>query len=358
MNLNARPILSALLRNRTGALLVALQIALALAILVNAAYLVKQKLDAIHSPSGIDEANLFALEITSFTDRYDYEASLAEDMAYLRSLDGVIDGIVANRAACTAKRIKLESLRCAGGRDVGDACLSDAQVAVVNAWTSDLTFKGAKAVYAARGYPLTGNEDDPAGFGLWVTGAGDVRQGGYFLMQDSTVQYYLANDPKADSLKYAPWDKNPTALDAMAALNDATDADIRPFIHRGGKLIVWQGGSDAALSVNSTIDYVSKMQKAVGAANAAQATRFYVAPGVNHCSGGTGADQVDLLTALDDWVTRSVPPATLIAEKRAPDGSSEFSRPLCLYPSYPRYKGSAAASVASSQPADFVCTSP
>ena len=62
MNLNARPILSALLRNRTGALLVALQIALALAILVNAAYLVKQKLDAIHSPSGIDEANLFPLK--------------------------------------------------------------------------------------------------------------------------------------------------------------------------------------------------------------------------------------------------------------------------------------------------------
>ena len=39
MNLNIRPILSALLRNRTGALLVAFQIAIALAVLVNAVYI-------------------------------------------------------------------------------------------------------------------------------------------------------------------------------------------------------------------------------------------------------------------------------------------------------------------------------
>jgi putative ABC transport system permease protein len=96
MNLNVRPIMSALLRNRTGAVLVALQIALALAILVNATYLVKQKLDEIHSPSGVDTANLFALEIAAFTDRYNYQASVAEDMAYLRGLDGVIDATPAN----------------------------------------------------------------------------------------------------------------------------------------------------------------------------------------------------------------------------------------------------------------------
>ena len=45
MSLNIRPILSSLLRNRTGAVLVALQIALALAILVNATYIVKQRVD-------------------------------------------------------------------------------------------------------------------------------------------------------------------------------------------------------------------------------------------------------------------------------------------------------------------------
>jgi len=41
-------------------------------------------------------------------------------------LDGLADRIVANRAACTTERIRLEDLRCEGGRDTGDTCLSDA----------------------------------------------------------------------------------------------------------------------------------------------------------------------------------------------------------------------------------------
>lgn len=90
MNLNIRPILSALLRNRTGALLVALQIALALAVLVNATYIAKQRIDTIHRPTGIDEANLFAIDAAGFTPRYDYKSSVAEDLAYLRGLDGVV----------------------------------------------------------------------------------------------------------------------------------------------------------------------------------------------------------------------------------------------------------------------------
>lgn len=90
MSLNIRPILSALLRNRTGAVLVALQIALALAILVNATYIVKQRVDSINRPTGIDDANLFVIDSSSFTSRYDYATSVREDLAYLRGLNGVI----------------------------------------------------------------------------------------------------------------------------------------------------------------------------------------------------------------------------------------------------------------------------
>lgn len=94
MNLNTRPILSALLRNRTGAVLVSLQIALALAILVNATYIVKQRVDTVNRPTGIDEANLFAIESAGFTPRYDYASSFRDDLAYLRGLDGVIAATV------------------------------------------------------------------------------------------------------------------------------------------------------------------------------------------------------------------------------------------------------------------------
>jgi putative ABC transport system permease protein len=89
MNLNLRPIFSALLRNRTGAVLVAMQIAVALAILVNATYIVKQRLDEINRPTGVDEQNLFSMDATGFTERYDYASSVREDLAYLRGLEGV-----------------------------------------------------------------------------------------------------------------------------------------------------------------------------------------------------------------------------------------------------------------------------
>jgi feruloyl esterase len=269
-------------------------------------------------------------------------------------LDGVRDGIVSNRQACTTRVVNIASLRCAGGGDLGDSCLSDAQLAVVRTWTSDVSYAGG--AYRSRGYPLTGNEDDPMNFGIWASGNGDVRTAGQYIMQDSTLRYYLARDAHVDSLTYAPWDQNRGALDRMAALNDATQTDIRPFIRRGGKLIVWQGASDAALSVNSTVDYVTTMQRTVGRANAAASTRFYVAPGVNHCTGGVGADETDLLSALDHWVTSGSAPSALLATKRDETGAVGFTRPLCVYPQYPRYIGPPNDAAAARSASNYVCT--
>jgi putative ABC transport system permease protein len=96
MTLNIRPILSALLRNRTGAVLVAAQIALALAILVNAVYVVKQRVASIDRPTGIDDRNLFAIETAGFTSHYDPAAAVREDMAYLRGLGGVVSASAIN----------------------------------------------------------------------------------------------------------------------------------------------------------------------------------------------------------------------------------------------------------------------
>ncbi|CAN7463459.1 tannase/feruloyl esterase family alpha/beta hydrolase [Variovorax sp. LjRoot130] len=144
----------------------------------------------------------------------------------------------------------------------------------------------------------------------------------------------------------------------MAALNDATNTDIRPFINSGGKLILWHGGNDGALSVNSTAEYVANMRNAVGATNADASTRFYVAPGVDHCAGGPGADSADLLTALDQWVTKGAAPATLTAEKRDASGALTFARPLCQYPQYPRYTGPANDAAAAKLATSYTCTAP
>ena len=62
-------------------------------------------------------------------------------------------------------------------------------------------------------------------------------------------------------------------------------------------------------------------------------------PGVGHCRGGAGADTVELLGALTLWVEAGIPPDNgLIASKVAPDGMTEFTRPLCEYPEIPVYR--------------------
>jgi putative ABC transport system permease protein len=90
MNLQLRPIVSALLRNRTGAVLVALQVAIALAVLVNALYIVMQRMEKMGRPTGMDVANIFVIQSAGFTQRYDLKSSTQEDIAYLRGLPGVI----------------------------------------------------------------------------------------------------------------------------------------------------------------------------------------------------------------------------------------------------------------------------
>lgn len=90
MSLNIRPILSALSRNRTGAILVALEIALALAVMVNAAWIVAQRIEQIEAPSGIDSRDTFAIGGSGLTSRSDVAAALRGDLAYLRSLPGVV----------------------------------------------------------------------------------------------------------------------------------------------------------------------------------------------------------------------------------------------------------------------------
>jgi putative ABC transport system permease protein len=90
MSLNVRPILSALSRNRTGAILVALEIAIALAVMVNAAWIVAQRIEQIEAPSGIDARDTFAIGVAPLTSHTDLAAALREDLAYLRSLPGVV----------------------------------------------------------------------------------------------------------------------------------------------------------------------------------------------------------------------------------------------------------------------------
>jgi hypothetical protein len=267
--------------------------------------------------------------------------------------DGIVDGVVSNPAACT---FDPATLRCAGGTDTGNTCLSDAQLAVVTSWTTPATFAGSSA-YRNAGWPLTGNEDDPGAWAVWTSGGGNVRTALQYLFSDTTIKTYLARDLTQDSLTYTPYDQNQQALFGLASLNDATSTDLRPFFNSGGKLILWHGGNDSALSNKTTTEYFTGVGTTVGAPAVEASVRYYIAPGVDHCAGGPGADTSDLLAALDGWVVNSTAPATLTATKVV-SGAVTFSRPLCRYPQYPRYTGPANNAQAATVASNYTCTSP
>lgn len=84
------PIFRALLRNKTGALLIALQIALTLAIMVNAVFMMQDRSSRMARPSGMDEANTFYLSNTIFGQNYANQSMLARDLDLLRKTPGVL----------------------------------------------------------------------------------------------------------------------------------------------------------------------------------------------------------------------------------------------------------------------------
>lgn len=92
INLEIRPILSALLRSKTGAILVAIQVAISLAILVNAVYIVNQRLAVVARPSGVAAENeVFSVGIDNrkLDDHATQIAMQKQDEATMRAVPGV-----------------------------------------------------------------------------------------------------------------------------------------------------------------------------------------------------------------------------------------------------------------------------
>lgn len=85
-----RPILSAMSRNKTGSVLVALQIAFTLAIVVNCMFMAKGRIDFIGRPSGMDVDNILTAQSIGFGGNYEHDATIEADLRLLRALPGVV----------------------------------------------------------------------------------------------------------------------------------------------------------------------------------------------------------------------------------------------------------------------------
>ncbi|MBP1473452.1 ABC transporter permease [Frateuria sp. MAH-13] len=84
-----RPILSSLRHHKLTAGLLVLQVALTLAIVANAAFMVAQRLQRIHTPSGLAEQQLSLIRVEGTAKDENHEARHAADLDTLRRIPGV-----------------------------------------------------------------------------------------------------------------------------------------------------------------------------------------------------------------------------------------------------------------------------
>ncbi|MCZ6643870.1 MAG: ABC transporter permease [Gammaproteobacteria bacterium] len=90
------PILRALLRNKTGAILIALQIAFTMTVIVNALFMIEERTQQMARPSGLVEADIFYLTSTGFATDFNHRVTIEEDLALLRQTPGIVDAIQIN----------------------------------------------------------------------------------------------------------------------------------------------------------------------------------------------------------------------------------------------------------------------
>jgi Tannase and feruloyl esterase len=168
--------------------------------------------------------------------------------------------------------------------------------------------------------------------------------------------------------KKANIDDAVTASDkAYAGVLNATETNMKVFQARGGKLIIYHGWSDSAISPLNSINYYNSVVEKMGKTEADTFLRLYMVPGMQHCGGGPGPDvfgeygissvndpQHNLYLALEQWVEKGNAPSTVIASKmegQGPAAKVTMTRPLCVYPIQAKYKGTGDTNDA----ANFAC---
>jgi feruloyl esterase len=149
------------------------------------------------------------------------------------------------------------------------------------------------------------------------------------------------------------------ADEKIGKLGNATAVDYSAAKRRGVKIIQYHGWNDQTLQPAYSPDYFDQVVKANGGVASTQDFyRLFMVPGMTHCYGGPGATSFggvgqqippvrdaahDIQTALENWVERGTAPAQLIATKFSDDKATtrtvKLTRPLCLYPTVARYKG-------------------
>lgn len=186
-----------------------------------------------------------------------------------------------------------------------------------------------------HGWPF-GGEDENGGWGSWLAGTGQQREGtppsAAFGFGVDLMRYMVHHDPnwRYEGFSFDGYRDRVAVIESVLS---AKDPNLDEFRQAGGKLLLYHGWSDSALSALATVDYVDAVY--ARDSNARDDVRLFLMPGVLHCAGGPGPWIVDYLDVIDQWVTNEKAPDELIAGFADQSGA----RPLCAYPAKATYIG-------------------
>jgi hypothetical protein len=274
--------------------------------------------------------------------------------------DGVTDGLVSDPQSC---HFDPATIQCQDADS--NSCLTAPQVAALKKlYAGPKTSKGDK-IFPGR---VPGGEEGQGGWPLWITGAAPSTS----LMYQFTTNFFpnMVFDDPAWSFKTFNFDSGVKLADDKQAANlNSNDANMKAFEKRGGKLIIYHGWSDAAISAFNTVDYYNRVVAAMGPRDAASFLRVFMVPGMQHCGGGPGPNsfgqlglgtglpdpQHSIYAALEQWVEKGVAPERIVATKYVSDTNAaqgvKMTRPLCPFPQVAKYKGAGDTN----DEANFVC---
>ena len=281
----------------------------------------------------------------------------AATLAACDAQDGVKDGVINDPSRC---HFDPAVLLCKGAES--DACLTAPQVESLRKIYAGPHDPAGKPIFPGR---VPGGESGPGGWGLWITGERPAMS----LMYGFGTGFFadfVFNDAAWDYRTFQLDRDTKVADDKFARTLNATDPDLKRFQSRGGKLIIYHGWNDPAISPLNSIDYFRSVEAKMGAKTTDEFARLYLVPGMQHCGGGPGPNsfgqgQVEapgITKALERWVENREPPNKIIATKFQTDGNPASgvvrTRPLCPYPQVAKYNGSGSTDEA----ANFSCAMP
>jgi feruloyl esterase len=236
------------------------------------------------------------------------------------ALDGLKDGLIGDPTRC---HFDPKALTCKG--EDNPSCLTPAQA------------ETARKIYSSAKDPRTGQEIYP--------GLEPGSEMGWAIHAGPEPLAYATDGFKYVTFKNPAWDYRSFNLEKDVALADnvddgmtsAMDPNLKDFLGRGGKLLMYQGWSDPNISPLNTVHfYQSVLNTMAGAAS--DSVRLFMSPGMGHCGGGDGPNTFDAMGALAQWVEKGQPPDQLLASHRA-NGAVDRTRPICAYPKVAAYKG-------------------